>query len=161
MVFAVHDRVAVRDALLRHVDIVLSEDDDDHLVWFEPGQGDQRRNLAHIELKAGRFEPEHLGKLEFYLEALDRDVRKPHERPSIGMLLCATRDTEVVEYALSRSVSPALIAEYQAMLPDKALLRTKLHEFYQRLALPKPEVRAARATRKKIAARGKRKAGAK
>ncbi|HEY4659416.1 MAG TPA: hypothetical protein VIH11_07900, partial [Gemmatimonadaceae bacterium] len=54
MVFAVHDRVAVRDALLRHVDIVLS-DDDDHLVWFEPGQGDQRRNLAHIELKAGRL----------------------------------------------------------------------------------------------------------
>ena len=117
--------------------------------------------LVAIELKAGRFEPEHLGKLEFYLEALYRDVRKPHERPSIGMLLCATRDTEVVEYALSRSVSPALIAEYQAMLPDKALLRTKLHEFYQRLALPKPEVRAARATRKKIAARGKRKAGAK
>ena len=55
VVFAVHDRVAVRDALLRHVDIVLSEDDDDHLVWFEPGQGDQRRNLAHIELKAGRL----------------------------------------------------------------------------------------------------------
>ena len=117
--------------------------------------------LVAIELKVDEFQPEHLGKLEFYLEALDRDVRKPHERPSIGMLLCATRDTEVVEYALSRSVSPALIAEYQAMLPDKVLLRTKRHEFYQRLALPKPEVRAARATRKKIAARGKRKAGAK
>ena len=55
VVFDVHDRAAVRDALLRHVDIVLSEDDDDHLVWFEPGQGDQRRNLAHIELKAGRL----------------------------------------------------------------------------------------------------------
>ena len=59
--------------------------------------------LVAVELKAGRFEPEHLGKLEFYLEALDRDVRKDHERPSIGLLLCATRDTEVVEYALSRS----------------------------------------------------------
>lgn len=117
--------------------------------------------LVAIELKAGRFEPEHLGKLEFYLEALDRDVRKPHERPSIGMLLCATRDTEVVEYALSRSVSPALIAEYQAMLPDKVLLRTKLHEFYQRLALPKPDTQEGRSARKKTAARGKRKAGGK
>jgi hypothetical protein len=92
--------------------------------------------LVAIELKVDEFQPEHLGKLEFYLEALDRDVRKSHERPSIGLLLCATKDTEVVEYALSRSVSPTLIAEYQAMLPDKALLRAKLHEFYQLLALP-------------------------
>ncbi len=67
--------------------------------------------LVVFDLKVGRFEPEHLGKMEFYLEALDRDVRKPHERPSIGVLLCATKDNEVVEYALSRSVSPALIAE--------------------------------------------------
>src|SRR5436190_14254039 len=58
--------------------------------------------LVAIELKADRFEPEHLGKLEFTLEALDRDHRKPHERPAIGVLLCATQDTEVVEYALSR-----------------------------------------------------------
>ena len=69
------------------------------------------------------------------MEALDRDVRKPHERPSIGVLLCATKDSEVVEYALSRSASPALIAEYQTRLPDKKLLQRKLHEFYQ-LALP-------------------------
>jgi hypothetical protein len=71
----------------------------------------------------------------FILEALDRDVRKPHERPSIGVLLCATKDNEVVEYALSRSASPSLIAEYQTRLPDKKLLQRKLHEFYQ-LALP-------------------------
>jgi hypothetical protein len=83
-----------------------------------------------IELKAGRFEPEHLGKLNFYLEALDRDVRKPHENPAIGMLLCASKDDEVVEYAMSRSLSPALIAEYQTQLPDKELLQAKLHEFY-------------------------------
>lgn len=98
--------------------------------------------LVAIELKAGRFEPEYLGKLEFYLEALDRDVRKPHERPSIGVLLCATKDSEVVEYALSRSLSPALIAEYQAMLPDKKLLRAKLQEFYQLLAPPDMEAEA-------------------
>lgn len=90
--------------------------------------------LVAIELKAGRFEPEHLGKLEFVLEALDRDVRKPHEKPAIGVLLCANQDDEVVEYALSRSASPTLIAEYEIQLPDKKLLRAKLHEFYQNLA---------------------------
>src|SRR5207249_11951651 len=69
--------------------------------------------LVAFDLKIDEFRPEYLGKLEFYLEALDRDVKKPHERPSIGVLLCASKDTEVVEYALSRSVSPALIAEYR------------------------------------------------
>lgn len=86
--------------------------------------------LVAIELKVGRFEPEYLGKLGFYLEALDRDVKKPHENPAIGVLLCASKDDEVVEYALSRSLSPALIAEYQTQLPDKKLLQAKLHEFY-------------------------------
>jgi hypothetical protein len=86
--------------------------------------------LVAIELKVGRFEPEYLGKLGFYLEALDRDVKKAHEQPAIGVLLCASKDGEVVEYALSRSLSPALIAEYQTQLPDKALLQAKLHEFY-------------------------------
>jgi len=94
--------------------------------------------LVAIELKIEEFQPEHLGKLEFYLEALDRNVKKPHERPSIGVLLCATKDSEVVEYALSRSVSPALIAEYQTALPDRKLLQRKLHEFYQ-LAMPRED----------------------
>ncbi|PZW91726.1 uncharacterized protein DUF1016 [Pseudomonas sp. 478] len=86
--------------------------------------------LVAIELKVGRFEPEYLGKLNFYLEALDRNERKPHENPAIGVLLCASKDDEVVEYALNRSLSPALIAEYQVQLPDKQLLQAKLHEFY-------------------------------
>ncbi len=90
--------------------------------------------LVGFELKIGKFKPEYLGQLEFYLEALDRDVRKPHERPSIGVLLCASKDDEVVEYALSRSLSPALIAEYQTQLPDKKLLQQKLHEFYAQAA---------------------------
>jgi len=85
--------------------------------------------LIAIELKITAFDPAHLGQLNFYLEALDRDVRKPHENPSIGILLCASKDDEVVEYALSRSLSPALVAEYQTKLPDKALLQAKLHEF--------------------------------
>ena len=84
--------------------------------------------LVAIELKVGRFEPEHLGKLNFYLEALDRDHRKPHENPAIGVLLCASKDDEVVEYALSRNLTPALIAQYRTQLPDKRLLQAKLHE---------------------------------
>ena len=86
--------------------------------------------LVAFERKVVEFEPEHLGKLQFYLEALDRDVKKPHEQPSIGVLLCATKNNEVVEYALSRAMSPALVAEYQTQLPDKKLLQAKLHEFY-------------------------------
>ena len=92
--------------------------------------------LVAIELKVGEFEPEYLGKLNFYLEALDRDVRKAHEQPAIGVLLCASKNDEVVEYALSRSLSPALIAEYQTQLPDKKLLQAKLHEFYLQNAAP-------------------------
>jgi predicted nuclease of restriction endonuclease-like (RecB) superfamily len=95
--------------------------------------------LVAVELKVGRFEPEYLGKLNFYLEALDRDERKSHEKPAIGLLLCASKDDEVVEYALSRSLSPALIAEYQTQLPDKAFLQAKLHEFYVLNSLEKDE----------------------
>lgn len=86
--------------------------------------------LVAIELKVDRFSPAHLGQLNFYLEALDRDHKKPHENPAIGVLLCASKDDEVVEYTLSRSLSPAMIAEYQTQLPDKKLLQAKLHEFY-------------------------------
>jgi predicted nuclease of restriction endonuclease-like (RecB) superfamily len=86
--------------------------------------------LVAIELKVTRFEPEYLGKLSFYLEALDRDHRKGHENPAIGVLLCASKDAEVVEYALSRTLSPAVIADYHIQLPDKKLLQAKLREFY-------------------------------
>jgi predicted nuclease of restriction endonuclease-like (RecB) superfamily len=84
--------------------------------------------LVAIELKTGKFMPEHLGQLEFYLEALDRDVRKPNENPSVGLVLCATKDDTVVEYALNRSISPALIADYKLHLPDKKMLENKLRE---------------------------------
>lgn len=108
--------------------------------------------LVAVELKVTAFQPEHLGKLSFYLEALDRDVRKSHENPAIGLLLCASKDSEVVEYALSRTLSPALIAEYQTQLPDKKLLATKLHEFYvlnaPEQAGAKPAGKSARRTKK-------------
>ena len=85
--------------------------------------------LVAFELKIDEFKPEYLGKLNFYLEALDRDVKKAHEQPSIGVLLCKTKDQEVVEYALSRNISPALVAEYETKLPDKGLLQKMLHEW--------------------------------
>ncbi|HYO22813.1 MAG TPA: PDDEXK nuclease domain-containing protein [Flavisolibacter sp.] len=87
--------------------------------------------LVAFELKKEKFEPEHLGKLNFYLEALDRDVKKETENPSIGILLCKDKDTEVVEYALSRSLSPTMVAEYKTQLPDKRLLQQKLHELFE------------------------------
>jgi predicted nuclease of restriction endonuclease-like (RecB) superfamily len=87
--------------------------------------------LVAFELKTDKFKPEHLGQLNFYLEALDRDVRKPNEKPSIGVLLCKDKDHEVVEYALSRSLSPTLVSEYKTQLPDKRLLQQKLNELFE------------------------------
>lgn len=84
--------------------------------------------LVAFELKTEKFKPEHLGQLNFYLEALDRDVKKAKENPSIGVLLCKDKDDEVVEYALSRSLSPTMVAEYQLCLPDKKLLQQKMRE---------------------------------
>lgn len=84
--------------------------------------------LVAFELKMEKFKPEHLGQLNFYLEALDRDVKKPKENPSIGVLLCKDKDDEVVEYALSRSLSPTMVAEYRLNLPDKKLLQQKMRE---------------------------------
>lgn len=87
--------------------------------------------LVAFELKADKFKPEYLGQLNFYLEALDRDVRKQNEKPSIGVLLCKDKDQEVVEYALSRTLSPTMVAEYKMQLPDKKLLQEKLHEIFE------------------------------
>ena len=85
--------------------------------------------IVGFELKVREFEPEHLGKLNFYLEALDRDVKKSHENPSIGVLLCKSKDNEVVEYALNRNISPALVADYETKMIDKGLLQRMLHDW--------------------------------
>lgn len=87
--------------------------------------------LVAFELKADKFKPDHLGQLNFYLEALDRDIKKPNENPSIGILLCKDKDSEVVEYSLSRSLSPTMVSEYKTQLPDKKLLQKKLHELFK------------------------------
>lgn len=86
------------------------------------------RCLVAVELKIEEFQPEFIGKMNFYLEALDRDVKKMHENPSVGILLCKGKNEEVVEFALARNISPTLIADYETKLIDKKLLREKLHE---------------------------------
>lgn len=91
--------------------------------------------LVAFELKSEKFKPEHLGQINFYLEALDRDVKKSHENPSIGVLLCSDKDDEVVEYAMSRHLSPTLITHYTTMLPDKKILQIKLHEITEMLEI--------------------------
>ncbi len=84
--------------------------------------------LVAFELKIGQFEPEFVSKMDFYLEALDRQYKKENENPSVGIILCAGKDDEVVEYAMSRSMSPTMVAEYQLKLPDKKILQKKLKE---------------------------------
>ncbi|CAA6820042.1 MAG: FIG074102: hypothetical protein [uncultured Sulfurovum sp.] len=87
--------------------------------------------LVAFELKIDKFKPSHLGQLEFYLEALDRDVKAPHENPSIGVLLCREKNDKVVEYALSRSLSPTVIADYETELIPKELLERKVEEIFR------------------------------
>ena len=87
--------------------------------------------LVAIDLKITDFKPEYLGKMEFYLEALDRDIKKAHEKPSVGLILCKSKDSKIVEYALNRSISPTLISQYETKLIDKKLLESKLDEFFE------------------------------
>jgi predicted nuclease of restriction endonuclease-like (RecB) superfamily len=105
------------------------------LVFFHR----ELRALVAIELKIDDFKPEYMGKMEFYLEALDREYRKPDENQSIGIILCKSKDSEVVEFAMSRSLSPAMVAEYETKLIDKKLLKAKLHELYEMLDSGKEE----------------------
>ncbi len=84
--------------------------------------------LVAMELKIGKFKPEYISKMDFYLEALDRQVKKDNENPSVGLLLCASKNDEVVEYAMSRTMSPMLVSQYQLQLPDKAILEKKLQQ---------------------------------
>ncbi len=85
--------------------------------------------LEAFELKIGEFKPEYIGKINFYLEALDREVKRENENPSVGVVLCAGKDDEVVEFALSRSLSPTMVSEYTLNLLDKKLLQNKLREY--------------------------------
>lgn len=86
--------------------------------------------LVAIDLKIDDFKPEYLGKMEFYLEALDRDEKKPQENPSVGLILCKSADKDVVEYALNRNMTSTMVAEYRTKLIDKEILIKKLEEIF-------------------------------
>ena len=98
--------------------------------------------LVAFELKIGEVKPEYISKMDFYLEALDRQKKKVNENPSVGMILCASKDDEVVEYAMSRTLSPLMVAEYQLQLPDKNVLQKKLQELINMPLLEDGEVDA-------------------
>jgi len=95
------------------------------LLFFHRGL----QALVAIELKKTKFHPRDLGQLEFYLEALDRDVRRSNENPSIGIILCPEADRVVVEYAMSRSLSPTMVAEYKRQLIPKEKMQALLDEY--------------------------------
>ena len=86
--------------------------------------------LVAIELKTTEFEPAFMGQLEFYLEALDNDVKRSNENPSIGILLCKETNREIVRYALNRSLSPTMIAKYERELIPKEVFQKSLNEFF-------------------------------
>ena len=95
------------------------------LLFFHRGL----QALVAVELKKTKFHPRDLGQLEFYLEALDRDVKRSNENPSIGILLCPDVDKMVVEYAMSRSMSPTLITEYKRILISQERMQEQLNEY--------------------------------
>lgn len=103
---------------------VGNEDFKIDLLFFHRGL----QCLVAFELKIGKFKPEYISKMDFYLEALDRQKKKENENPGVGIILCASKDDEVVEYAMSRTLSPMMVAEYRLQLPDKSVLRQKLQE---------------------------------
>ena len=103
---------------------VGGEDFSIDLLFFHRGL----QCLVAFELKIGKFKPEYISKMDFYLEALDRQKKRENENPSVGMILCASKDDEVVEYAMSRTLSPMMVSEYKLQLPDKAVLQKKLQE---------------------------------
>ena len=95
------------------------------LLFFHRGL----QALVAVELQKTKFHPRDLGQLEFYLEALDRDVKRSNENPSIGIILCPEADRVVVEYAMSRSMSPTMLAEYKRILIPQERMQEKLNEF--------------------------------
>lgn len=84
-------------------------------MWFHGATIKERRRI-------------YASKMSLYLEALDREVKKDHENPSVGVILCTSKDKDVVEYSMSKSMSQTLVSEYTLKLIDKKLLENKLKE---------------------------------
>lgn len=95
--------------------------------------------LVAVELKAVDFEAEFVSKLDLYLEALDRDYKRPNENPSVGIILCPSADKSEVEYTLSRSLSPTMVTEYHRLLIPVDVMQHSLAEYceYLKKTFPK------------------------
>lgn len=97
------------------------------------------QSLIAIDLKIGEFEPEHKGKMEFYLSVLNDKIRLPHENPAIGIIICKSKDRTIVEYSLQTASMPigvatyktshTLPAEYQSLLPSAKEINQNLIHF--------------------------------
>ena len=100
------------------------------------------RSLVAIELKIGEFEAEYAGKMQLYLTALDEQIKLPDENPSIGIIICKSKDKTFVEYALKQTNAPIGVATYQlrntvpedmkAMLPDPDEIAKRLKIFEEK-----------------------------
>ena len=84
-----------------------------------------------FELKIEEFKPEYVGKINLYLEAFDHEVKKDKENPSVDVILCASKDNEVVEFAFNCSLSLTMVSQYNLKLIDKKLLQKKLKEYIE------------------------------
>ena len=84
------------------------------------------RRLVAIDLKLGKFRPEHEGQMLLYLRYLNQNERKPWEESPIGLILCSEGNTEHIEYLMLDEDSPIKVAQYYTKLPDKDLLSAKL-----------------------------------
>ncbi len=99
------------------------------------------QSLIAIDLKIGEFEPEHKGKMEFYLAILNKTVKLTHENPAIGIIICKSKDRTIVEYSLQTATLPigvatyqtmeTLPAEYQTLLPSADAISEKLLYFLE------------------------------
>ncbi|MFH1562481.1 MAG: PDDEXK nuclease domain-containing protein [Nitrospirota bacterium] len=84
--------------------------------------------LIPIELKIGAFKPEYVGKMQFYLGALDELIKLPDENPSIGLILCRSKKDSVVRLTLGKNDKPIKISAYETKLPDKKLIQQRLEK---------------------------------
>ena len=89
--------------------------------------------LIAVDLKKGKFKPEYVGKSQFYCAALDEQIRLPHEKPSIGLVLCRSADRVQVRLALTAAAEQIGVATYQTALPDEKLIRQRLKQFSNKL----------------------------
>ncbi len=85
------------------------------------------RCLVAVELKIGKFKPEYAGKMQFYLDALDEKIKLDEENPSVGLVLCKSKDEEVVRIAISKAATSVKVATYKTKIIDRKLLKNKLH----------------------------------